>query len=72
MSKFADKRFQLAGMFGQPGLMITDYIWWLDNEREILNWMTENLPNGIDHQQGMTISFDSERDVINFLMRWGP
>jgi hypothetical protein len=72
MTKLYDKRFQLAGMYGRPGLMIVDYAWWTDNEREILNWMAENLPNGIEQQQGMTVSFDSERELINFLMRWGP
>ena len=72
MTKLYDKRFQLASMYGQPGLMIVDYTWWAANEREILNWMAENLPGGIEQQQGMTVSFDSERELINFLMRWGP
>jgi hypothetical protein len=52
--------------------MIVDYMWWTDNEREILNWMNESLPRGIDHQQGMVLTFDTDFDRINFLMRWGP
>ena len=55
---------------GQYGLMIEDFTWWMDNERDILNWMVDNLPQGIDHQQGMFIYFPSDRDRIGFLLRW--
>jgi hypothetical protein len=50
--------------------MIKDFVWWTNNEREILNWMESNLPNGIDHQQGMIITFDTEQDRTLFLLRW--
>lgn len=55
-----------------PGrmLMIEDYVWWMDNERDILNWMVDNLPRGIEHQQGMVLTFDNDYDRILFLMRW--
>jgi hypothetical protein len=74
MTRLYDKRFQLVNspFSGQPSLMIVDYAWWADNERNILNWMAESLPRGIDHQEGMTITFDNDYDRINFLMRWGP
>ena len=52
-------------------LMIQDYIWWMENERDILNWMVDNLPNGIEHQQGMAITFDNEQDRLMMLLRWG-
>jgi hypothetical protein len=52
-------------------LIISDYYWWDHNEREILNWMADRLPRGIDHQQGMVINFDSESDRVLFLLRWG-
>lgn len=52
------------------GVMIHDYKWWNDNEREILNWMAEHLPRGIEHQQGMIISFDTDQDRTMFLLRW--
>lgn len=68
-----EKRFQLASNpFGGQGclLMIVDYMWWTANEREILNWMAENLPDGIDHQQGMTITFDNDKQRMMFLLRW--
>jgi hypothetical protein len=56
---------------GQPGLIIEDFVWWMDNERDILNWMVDGLPRGIEHQEGMTISFDSQQERIMFLLRWG-
>jgi hypothetical protein len=52
------------------GLMIQDYKWWHENERDILNWMAEHLPRGIEHQQGMTVTFDFEQDRTLFLLRW--
>ena len=74
------KRFQLlpgamsfsAGNqgLGAYGLMIEDFVWWMDNERDILNWMVDNMPQGIDHQQGMCIYFPTDRDRIGFLLRW--
>lgn len=68
-----EKRFQLASSPASEGshlLMIVDYMWWTDNEREILNWMEDNLPNGIDHQQGMVLTFDTDKQRMMFLLRW--
>ena len=74
------KRFQLVPgvmnygswlkTMGSYGVMIEDYAWWIDNERDILNWMVDNLPEGINHQQGMFIYFPTDRDRIRFLLRW--
>ena len=55
---------------GSFGVMIEDYVWWMDNERDILNWMVDNLPKGIDHQQGMFVYFPTEQDRTMFLLRW--
>ena len=63
-------RFVPYNLHYKSGLMIQDYMWWTENEREILNWMAENLPNGIDHQQGMTITFDTDQQRMMFLLRW--
>lgn len=63
-------RFVPYNLHYKYGLMIQDYMWWTENEREILNWMAENLPEGIDHQQGMTITFDTDKDRMMFLLRW--
>jgi hypothetical protein len=67
------KRFQLASSPLHDNsylLMIADYMWWTDNEREILNWMAEQLPRGIEHQQGMVLTFDSDQQRMMFLLRW--
>ena len=67
-----DKRFQLASSpySDRYLLMIVDYTWWTENERAILNWMADTLPRGIEHQQVMVLTFDSEQDRMVFLMRW--
>jgi hypothetical protein len=54
----------------RSSLMIKDFVWWTNNEREILNWMETNLPNGIDHHEGMTITFDTDQQRTMFLLRW--
>ena len=74
LARFKTSKFQLCSGLSEPrpGLIIIDYTWWTENEREILNWMNETLPKGIEHQQGMMLSFDTEFDRINFLMKWGP
>lgn len=64
------KRFQLVTSMYNYSLMIEDYMWWTDNEREILNWMNDNLPRGIDHQQGMVLTFDTDEQRMMFLLRW--
>lgn len=81
MSYKAKKRFQLVPQvmqsgfvrdeLGLHGLMIEDYVWWMDNERAILNWMVDNLPHGIEHQQGMMVYLPTENDRIMFLLKWG-
>ena len=62
---------QLTHSVGNYGLMIEDYVWWMDNERDILNWMVDHLPKGIEHQQGMMVYFPTDQDRIVFLLKWG-
>ena len=73
-AKVGTNKFQLMNnpMSSDKCLLVIDYMWWSDNEREILNWMMERLPNGIDHLEGTVLRFDNDFDRINFLMRWGP
>lgn len=73
-ANLSQKKFQLIPRLtdGSLCLMIIDAMWWIDNEREVLNWMAEILPQGIDHLEGMVLKFDNDYDRINFLMRWGP
>ena len=54
----------------QQMLLIADYMWWTANEPEILSWMDANLPRKRDHQQGMILTFDTEQDLMLFLLRW--
>lgn len=63
-------RFVPYDLHHKHGLMIQDYMWWHANEREILNWMAANLPRGIEHQQGMTVTFDTDQERMMFLLRW--
>jgi hypothetical protein len=70
MGQMKENRFVPYTLHHQLGLMIGDYMWWHANEREILNWMVEHLPRGIEHQQGMTVTFDTDQDRMMFLLRW--
>ena len=70
-STLRSSRF-ITGVFASGYiLMINDFTWWMDNEREVLNWMVDNLPRGIEHQEGQVIVFDNDQDRLMFLMRWG-
>jgi len=72
-ASLSTNRFQLiSGSYSSLMLAVTDYVWWSKNEREIMNWMVESLPRGIDHLEGSILVFDNDFDRINFLMRWGP
>jgi len=51
-------------------VIIKDYRWWAANETEIYAWMRQCLPDGTKHHQGMVVTLEEEKDVINFLLRW--
>ena len=51
-------------------LFIEDYVWWIQNEKDIIEWMNNNLPRGIDHQQGTVITFDNDQQRLAFMLRW--
>jgi hypothetical protein len=70
MGTMKNNRFVPYNLDYKSSLMVKDYTWWYENEREILNWMAEHLPRGIEHQQGITISFDTDQDRMMFLLRW--
>ena len=69
-------RFILTGPFDDEMpfyyVLIKDYSFWSDNEPAIEEWMSKNLPRGVDHQTGMVLTIEEERDVMMFLLRWGP
>lgn len=51
-------------------IIIADYRWWTNNEKEIYVWMDECLPRGRTHQQGMVVVIEDQSDASNFLLRW--
>jgi hypothetical protein len=51
-------------------LIIEDYVWWVQNDQEVTEWMDANLPRGREHQQGMIINFDNNEQRSWFLLRW--
>lgn len=71
-AQFLAPRFELQNNHFQMSLIIADYNYWAENESAIQEWMVANLPRGIHHQFGMTLSFETEQDRMMFLLRWGP
>lgn len=66
------KLVPVAGpLHNSPMLVVGDFQWWHNNRRELEEWMKDNLPRGLQHLQGMVITFDSEEDRAMFLLRWG-
>lgn len=71
------KRFIDAGDHGwEPSdpnyyLIIKDFSWWIQNERDIYTWMETNLPKGRMHHEGMVISMPTREQITVFLLTWG-
>ena len=67
-------RFMATGPFDEDMpyhyIVIADYRWWTNNEKEIYAWMDACLPKGREHQQGMVVVIENEADASNFLLRW--
>lgn len=68
------RRFIVSGPFDEEMphyyVVIADYKFWHDNESKIHAWMDENLPRGNQHQQGMVVTLERERDVTAFMLQW--
>ena len=62
---------EVKGITDNYWLMIKDFSWWIQNEREIYDWMEKNLPHGRMHHEGMVLSIPTEEQVTAFLLRWG-
>lgn len=69
------RRFIVSGPFDAEMpfhyVVIADMGFWIENEKNIYEWMDENLPRGRMHQTGMVLSLDSEQDVTAFILKWG-
>ncbi len=49
-------------------LLITDPIYWLNNEQDIVDWFA--VSNVKYNLSGMILEFDSQEDKMMFLLRW--
>ena len=67
-------RFIATGPFDESMpchyIIISDFRWWNENEKEIYAWMDECLPRGRKHLEGMVVVIDDAVDASNFLLRW--
>ena len=63
--KFVDAR---VNQFGNPMLLITDFIFWYENEEQIFDWCTESRVQCT--LTGMIIEFESQEDKMMFMLRW--
>lgn len=52
------------------GVLIYDYSWWFENEREIIAWCNDVMDKNWT-KQGMIVNFTTEEDRLQFLLRWG-
>lgn len=55
----------------QYTVVIADFAWWIQNEKDIYAWMEEHLPKGRMHHEGMVISIPDSEIVTAFLLQWG-
>tara|TARA_R110000851_G_scaffold21258_2_gene63861 strand:+ start:3250 stop:3543 length:294 start_codon:yes stop_codon:yes gene_type:complete len=51
-------------------IIMHDFTWFLNNEKEVTAWMDENLPRGRKHRHGMLIEVPTEADASKFLLKW--
>jgi len=52
------------------GLLIQDYNWWFQNEKEIEQWCRDIMGKNYE-RQGIIINFTNTEDRLQFLLRWG-
>jgi hypothetical protein len=63
--KFVDAH---VNQFGAPMLLITDFIFWYQNEEQIFDWCTESRIQCT--LTGMVLEFESQQDKMMFMLRW--
>lgn len=51
-----------------PMMLICDHVFWVLNEKQILDWCTES--NVYCKRTGMLIEFNSQEDKMMFILRW--
>ena len=69
-----NQRFILTGPFDDEMpyyyIVIKDYNYWVEHEAELELWMDRNLSRGREHQTGMVLTIEEEKEAMLFLMRW--
>lgn len=69
-----NQRFILTGPFDDEMpyyyIVIKDYNFWAEHEAELEEWMDSNLSRGREHQTGMVLTIEEEKEAMLFLMRW--
>jgi hypothetical protein len=69
-----NQRFILAGPFDAEMpyyyVMIKDYNFWTEHQAELELWMDRNLSRGREHQTGMVLTIEQEKEAMLFMMRW--
>ena len=63
--KFVDAK---VSQFGNPMLLITDFIFWYQNEEQIFDWCTDSRIQCT--LTGMILEFESQEDKMMFMLRW--
>jgi hypothetical protein len=61
----------IEGITDNYYILIKDFSWWIQNERDIYEWMERNLPHGRMHHEGRVISVPNQEQVTAFLLKWG-
>lgn len=54
----------------QTSLIIADWQYFVEHKQEMVDWVYELYKTDDLRFVGMTIRFDSEHDVLAFLLRW--
>lgn len=69
-----NSKFILTGPFDDEMphyyIIIKDYNYWLDHEEDLESWMDANLSRGREHQTGMTLTIESAKEAMLFMLRW--
>jgi hypothetical protein len=51
-------------------IIIKDYNFWIEHQAELESWMDANLSRGREHQTGLVLTIESEKEAMLFMLRW--
>ena len=61
-------KFRVSPQHMKPFLIVFDYKFYLENEKDITNWANQSTPGWA--LTGMVLEFKNEQDRLAFLLRW--